>query len=226
MIDVVEILQHWHAGRPKLVLSASLGVDVKTVRKYVAPAEAAGIAPGDGLVLDRAGWAARVAEWFPELSDARARSSTWPVLEVHRELIQAMLATNTLATVHQRLRDEHDVQVGVTSLRRYAWRAFPERHGGPEPHGAASGGAARTGSPDRLWLPGSLAGPIGRADPAGVGVRGRVGLLPAHVRAAGAEHGPGLVGGRARGCVGVLRRDPGPAGDRQSEDRRDQTGSV
>jgi hypothetical protein len=22
MIDVVEILQHWHAGRPKLVLSA------------------------------------------------------------------------------------------------------------------------------------------------------------------------------------------------------------
>ncbi len=59
-----------------MVLSASLGVDVKTVRKYVAPAEAAGIAPGDGLVLDRAGWAARVAEWFPELSDARARCST------------------------------------------------------------------------------------------------------------------------------------------------------
>ena len=36
MIDVVEILQHWHAGRPKVVLSASLGIDVKTVRKYVA----------------------------------------------------------------------------------------------------------------------------------------------------------------------------------------------
>jgi hypothetical protein len=81
MIDVVEILQHWYAGRSKLVLSASLGVDVKTVRKYVAPAEAVGITPGDGLVLDRAGWAARVAEWFPELSDARARSSTWPALE-------------------------------------------------------------------------------------------------------------------------------------------------
>ncbi|MDN5856612.1 MAG: IS21 family transposase, partial [Actinomycetia bacterium] len=133
MIDVVEILQHWHAGRPKLVLSASLGVDVKTVRKYVAPAEAAGIVPGDGLVLDRAGWAARVAEWFPELTDARARSSTWPVLEARRELISAMLETNTLATVHQRLRDEHDVAVSVTSLRRYVWRAFPDRAGGPEP---------------------------------------------------------------------------------------------
>ena len=83
MIDVVEILQHWHAGRPKLVLSASLGVDAKTVRKYVAPAEAEGIRPGDGLVLDRAGWAAKVAVWFPELVDARARSTTWPLLEAN-----------------------------------------------------------------------------------------------------------------------------------------------
>lgn len=128
MIDVVEILQHWHAGRPKLLLSASLGVDPKTVRKYVAPAEAEGIRPGDGLVLDRAGWAAKVAVWFPQLSDARARSLTWPVLEAKRELIAVMLETNTLATVHQRLRDEHDLAVSVTSLRRYVWQAFPDRH--------------------------------------------------------------------------------------------------
>ena len=46
MIDVVEVLEHWHAGRPKIVVAASLGVDPKTVRKYVAPAEAAGLAPG------------------------------------------------------------------------------------------------------------------------------------------------------------------------------------
>jgi len=46
MIDVIEILQHWHAGRPKTVVAASLGVDPKTVRKYVAPAETAGLAPG------------------------------------------------------------------------------------------------------------------------------------------------------------------------------------
>jgi hypothetical protein len=46
MIDVVEVLQHRHAGRPKSVVAASPEVDVKTVRKYVAPAEAAGLAPG------------------------------------------------------------------------------------------------------------------------------------------------------------------------------------
>src|SRR5664279_6286730 len=31
VIDVVEVLQHWHAGRPKTVVAASLGVDVKTI---------------------------------------------------------------------------------------------------------------------------------------------------------------------------------------------------
>jgi hypothetical protein len=33
VIDVVEILQHWHAGRPKAVIAESLRVDRRTVRK-------------------------------------------------------------------------------------------------------------------------------------------------------------------------------------------------
>ena len=116
MIDVVKMLQHWHAGRPELLLSASLGVDPKTVRKYVAPAEAEGIAPGDGLVLDRVGWSAKVAVWFPGLVDARARSSTWPLLEARRELIAAMLGTNTSGTVQQRLRAGRGWRVGGGGL--------------------------------------------------------------------------------------------------------------
>ena len=123
MIDVVEICQHWHAGRPKTVIAASLGVDPKTVRKYVAPAEAAGLAPG-GEALTRAEWAALVAGWFPELSDARARSLTFPAIDVHRERIGEMLASNTASTVWQRLRDEHGLAVSVTSFRRYVWAEF------------------------------------------------------------------------------------------------------
>ena len=126
VIDVVEVLQHWHAGRPKTVVAASLGVDVKTVRKYVAAAEAAGIVPGDGHGVDRAGWAARVSGWFPELVDARARSLSWPVLQPHRELIESMMKTNTLATVHQRLRDEHGVAVSAASVRRYVALELPQ----------------------------------------------------------------------------------------------------
>jgi hypothetical protein len=128
MIDVVEILQHWHAGRPKLVVSASLGVDPKTVRK-VCRAGGGGRDPArDGLVLDRAGWAATVAVWFPGLVGARARSSTWPLLEAKRELIASMLETNSLATAHQQLRNEHGLTVSGSSLRRYVAQVFPDRN--------------------------------------------------------------------------------------------------
>jgi len=175
VIDVVEVLQHWHAGRPKTVVAASLGVDVKTIRKYVAAAEAEGIRPGDGLVSDRAGWAARVAGWFPELVDAQARSRTWPELEGRRELITKMIETNTLATVHQRLRDEHGVAASESSLRRYVGQAF----GGPPispGDGAAAGRAGRRGT-DRLRLSGQLGGSGGWPAAAGAGVRDRAGLL-------------------------------------------------
>ncbi|MGW6955264.1 hypothetical protein [Streptomyces sp. PAN_FS17] len=46
MIDITEIYVHWCAGRSKSALAASLGVDRKTARRYLAPAEASGITPG------------------------------------------------------------------------------------------------------------------------------------------------------------------------------------
>lgn len=125
MIDVVEILQHWHAGRPKSVVASSVGVDPKTVRKYVAPAEEAGMAPG-GEPLSRAAWAELVRGWFPELVDAHARSLTFPAIDVNRAAIGEMLKSNTVATVHQRLRDEAGLAVSATSFRRYVWSQFPE----------------------------------------------------------------------------------------------------
>ena len=45
MVDITEIYVHWYAGRSKSALAASLGVDRKTVRKYLAPAEASGPVP-------------------------------------------------------------------------------------------------------------------------------------------------------------------------------------
>lgn len=127
MIDVVEVLQHWHAGRPKSAVASSLGIDDKTVRKYVAPAEAAGMVPApEGPALSRAEWAELVRGWFPELVDAKARSLTWPAIDVHRERIGEMLKTNTVTTVHQRLRDEHGLAVGITSFRTYVDAEFPD----------------------------------------------------------------------------------------------------
>ena len=126
MKDIVELLMHWHAGRPKVVVAASLGTDPKTVRKYVAKAEEAGLIPG-GPPLTQAEWGALVRGWFPELVDARARSFTYATIHEHHDRIEEMLETNTVATVHQRLRDEHGLAVGISSLRRYVWLEFPDQ---------------------------------------------------------------------------------------------------
>ena len=76
MIDITEILIHWYAGRSQYELADSLGVDRKTIRKYLAPALAAGMAPG-GQPVSEARWAALVREWFPQLTDTRLRQVTW-----------------------------------------------------------------------------------------------------------------------------------------------------
>jgi hypothetical protein len=77
VIDVTEILVHWYAGRSRSEVAVSLGLDRTTVRKYLAPARAAGIMP-DGPPVPTAVWAGRVREWFPELVDTRLRQVSWP----------------------------------------------------------------------------------------------------------------------------------------------------
>ena len=81
MIDVTEILVHWHAERSQAEIASSSGVDRKPVRKYTAPAIAAGILPG-GPQLSEQQWAELVRTWFPELVDSRLRQSSWPAIEL------------------------------------------------------------------------------------------------------------------------------------------------
>ena len=119
VVDVTEILVHWYAGRSLSEVSDSLGVDRKTIRKYLAPAVAAGITPG-GPTRSAAEWAALVAGWFPRLTDTALRQTTWPQIAVHHEYIVAQLKLRvTQATIHQRLRDERGLHASVASLKRY-----------------------------------------------------------------------------------------------------------
>jgi transposase len=126
VIDVTEILVHWHAGRSLNEMSGSLGVDRKTIRKYVAPAIVAGITPG-GPARGEAEWQELIREWFPELADTRLRQVTWPAIGGHHDyIVGQMKAGVRMSTIHQRLRDEHGLAASVASLRRYVAANVPE----------------------------------------------------------------------------------------------------
>ena len=64
VVDIIEILVHWHAGRNDSEIAQSLGVDRKTTRKYVAAAQAAGMRPGGPPVAEER-WAELVRQWVP-----------------------------------------------------------------------------------------------------------------------------------------------------------------
>ena len=126
MVDVTEILAHWYAGRSKNQIAESLGLDRKTVRKYLAPAEAEGLAPG-GPPVSAAEWRERAAGWFPELADARLRQVTWGEIGKHHEFITGQLKAGvTVKTIWQRLCDEHGLAASYASLRRYVAANVPE----------------------------------------------------------------------------------------------------
>ncbi|BCB83702.1 hypothetical protein Psuf_066340 [Phytohabitans suffuscus] len=127
MVDVTEIFIHWYAGRSISEVGTSLGVDRKTIRKYLAPAVAVGLAPG-GPAMSQQDWAALVTRWFPQLADTRLRQVTWPQIAEHHEYITAQLKLGvTQATIHQRLRDEHGLTASVASLKRYVAANLPEQ---------------------------------------------------------------------------------------------------
>ncbi|MFI5540707.1 ATP-binding protein [Nocardia sp. NPDC051900] len=123
---MTEILIHWHAGRSQSQIASSLGLDRKTVKKYVDPAVAAGLSPGGpGLSSDE--WAQLVREWFPHLADTRLRQVTWPEIEKYREFIVAMLKAGvSKQTIWQRLRDEEGLVASSASLKRYIAANLPE----------------------------------------------------------------------------------------------------
>jgi len=118
VVDVVELLRHWYAGDTVSQMARALGLDRKTVRKYTGRAAREGLEP-KGPPISNTEWADLVREWFPELSDPRARSSVYGQIAPHHGYIADHLQTNTLATIHQRLRDEHGLSASIASLRRY-----------------------------------------------------------------------------------------------------------
>ncbi len=128
MTDFVEMFRHWNAGRSQVQISEALDIDRKTIRKYLAPAVAEGLSPVPGEPFDEAVWRARIQRWYPELDDPAARAVTWSLIDVHRDWITEQLSVPvTVATIAQRLRDDHRVEVSESTVRRYIAATFTEQ---------------------------------------------------------------------------------------------------
>jgi hypothetical protein len=135
VVDVIGMLQHWHLGRSLSEMSAHLDVDRKTLRKYIAPAAAAGIAPG-GRAMSREEWAELVRSWFPEVADTRLRRVTWSAIGEHHDFIASQLEAGVrVHTIWHRLRHEQGLAVSVASLRRYVSANVPEGTGSTQAPG-------------------------------------------------------------------------------------------
>lgn len=116
--DVIEIYVLWHGGHSKSEVARQVGVDRKTVRKYVRVAERAGLGPG-GRPMTPADWAPFVGRWFPLVADARERQPTWREIAAHHVLIIELVPDVPVARIHERLRTEHGLRASLPSLRRY-----------------------------------------------------------------------------------------------------------
>ncbi len=73
-------------------------------------------------------WRELIGGWFPEVVDPSLRAVTWPPIAEHHEWISGQLdATVTVATIAQRLRDDRQVDVSESSVRRYVTAHFADR---------------------------------------------------------------------------------------------------
>lgn len=128
MTDFVEMFRHWNAGRPQVQIHQALNIDRKTIRKYLALALAEGLQPCPAEVFDEELWRARIGRWFPELVDPVVRALTWPQIAAHHQWIEQQLGVPvTVATIAQRLRDDHRVEVSESTVRRYIATTFTEQ---------------------------------------------------------------------------------------------------
>ena len=147
IVDICEILMHWHAGRSKNEIAGVLGLSRNTVRKYLAPAEAAGLTSG-GPAVRRERWGELARQWFPELADAQLRQKTRPAIAEHHDFITAQRAAGIpVSVIHQRLSDERGLAVSVASVRRYVAASLP----GPD-RAARPGRGARPAAGREAWV--------------------------------------------------------------------------
>lgn len=119
MIEIKEVLRRWVSGTPKKRIAVQLGLDPKTVRRYVEAAELQGVRQEDGLAGltdDRVG-SVIVALKQPVV---HPHGDPWWACEAERKTIEAHLKNRLRLTKIHRLLARSGVVVPYSTLHRFA----------------------------------------------------------------------------------------------------------
>jgi transposase len=117
MIELKEVLRLWAEGVPKKRIAAQLGLDPKTVRRYVTTATETGLQPEPGAISDD-----HVRDVLLALHPVRGRprGDGWSHCEAERDAIAAWLKDDLRLTKIRKLLARRGVHIAYPTLHRFA----------------------------------------------------------------------------------------------------------
>jgi hypothetical protein len=120
MTDVREVLRRWTAGQGIKTIAREACIDRKTIRRYVAHAEALGVTATTELTDDVVHAVAQCVQTrpLPPASDA------WRAVEPHRDRIASYIADKLTLTKIHRLLLQEGALVTYATLRRFVIEEF------------------------------------------------------------------------------------------------------
>ena len=117
MIELKEVLRLWGKGLAKKRIAAQLGLDPKTVRRYLKAAIVAGLRADSELISDE-----QVRDVLLALhpTGGRPRGDDWAVCATHREAIRRWLDGHIRLTKIRKLLGRQGVRIPYPTLHRFA----------------------------------------------------------------------------------------------------------
>jgi len=123
MVEIKEVLLLWLGGQAKKAIARQTGLDPKTVRSYIAAAEAAGLTRGEAAPgLSDELLAKTLAVLRP--SGGRPHGDAWALCEQEREEIARLLGQRVRLSKVRRLLQRRGVELPYSTLHRFAVEAL------------------------------------------------------------------------------------------------------
>jgi transposase len=119
-VEAKEVLRQWLAGVGNKRIAARVGLDVKTVRRYVQAARALGLAREQGEAALTEELLTALLSEVQGRRPGRQHGAAWERCEAHREFIAQRLAQGLKLSKLRKLLLRHGVQVPYGTLYRFA----------------------------------------------------------------------------------------------------------